>query len=100
MKLQIAEYSDYDNYYYILLIEGRQFAWMTSKIPKDSIEVYEKLSRKLIDEYEGYTIEDYPKLNLPPYFKGIIISEIEISDTFFKELKIKQKILDLEKDFV
>lgn len=100
MKLQIAEYSDDDKYYYILLIEGRQGAWMTSEIPKDSKEVYEKLSRKIIDEYEDYTLEDYSKLNLPPYFKGKILSEIEISDTFFKEIKIKQKLKDLENDFV
>ena len=100
MKLQIAEYSDDSYYYYISIIEGRQVYWMKSRIPKDSIEVYEKLSQKFIDEFENYTIEDYPILNLPPYFKGKILSEIEISDTFFKELKIKKKLKDIDKDFV
>ena len=106
MKLQIVEYNALDIlegttiYRYVLLIEGRVGACISSTIKKDTTEVYEKLSQKIIDDYEDYTLEIFPKFNIPPNLKGNVLSEIEISDTFFKEIKIKKRLNDMQKDFV
>lgn len=103
MKLQIVEYKFPDLlsgdiiFRYNLSIDGGVVACVVSSgVPMPTEKVYSRLTRYLLDNYKDF--EHVIKLNITPN-GGKVLSEIEISKTFFKELKIKNRLNDLEKDF-
>lgn len=107
MKLQIVEYKLTDiingcyRYRYTLEIDRRlilQFESMDISFPKDYI------TNKLINNIryiKDQDLEHYPRFNtdnIPSISKNILFEQ-EVSDHYFKDLKIQQRIKDLERDF-
>lgn len=103
MKLQIVEWKEPDFlssdiiFRYMLKIDGRAVACtITSEVPMPTEKVYSRLTRYMLDNYKDF--EHVIKLTITPD-GGKVLSEIEISNTFFKELKIKNKLKDINEDF-
>lgn len=107
MKLQIVEYKLTDifngccRYRYTLEIDRRlilQFESMDKRFPKDYI------TNKLINNARYITdqnLEHYPRFNTDniPDISNKILFEQEVSDHYFKDIKIQQRIKELERDF-
>lgn len=107
MKLQIIEYklSDLvnmcDRYRYTLELDGRlmlQFESMDVSLPQDYV------TNKLMDSVRLLTdldLEHYNRFNIDktPGISKKILFEQEVSDHYLKDLKIQQRIKDIEGDF-
>ena len=107
MKLQIIEYklSDpvnmCDRYRYTLELDGRlmlQFELMNVSAPHDfAIKKLMSYLRLLTD----LDLEHYNRFNIgkTPGISKKILFEQEVSDHYLKDLKIQQRIKDIEGDF-
>ena len=108
MKLQIVEYkltdllNGCDRYRYTLELDGRlmlQFESMDFSMPDDYATNKLMTSIRLLTDYD---LEHYRRFNIDkiPGISKKILLEQEVSGHFLKDLKIQQRIEDLEKDFV
>ena len=107
MKLQIIEISYCDlqdgcwHYRYLLEIDRRLVAITentTKEMNKD--EAYYTLTRKFLEESFDTNLEHYNRFNQMSEVGWKVIFEQEVSDHYLKDLKIQQRINELEKDFV
>lgn len=108
MKLQIVEYEIRDctnicnRHRYILEMDGRVMLQFESEVELTKEFVIAKLIKN-IKILHDLDIEHYPKLNIdknPSIFnKKTIIFEQEVSDHYLKDLKIQQRIKEIEGDF-
>ena len=108
MKLQIVEYEINDllnnlSYYKnVLLLDGR--AVLEYNYPIRDTKVYNAVRNllTLLMNIKDYDLEHYPKLNslLTGLNNKTILYEQEVSDHFLKDIKIQQRIEEIEGDFV
>ena len=106
MKLQIVEYRALNmlegviNYRYILELDEKIVLWTPSTPKKkEPKEAYRMLIKEMLNKNIDYNMEHYVKLNNWPGVEREVIVEEELSDSYLKELHIKQRIQDIEEDF-
>lgn len=108
MKLQIVEYKLSDivyscyRYRYTLELDGRpilQFDSMDVSLPKDFVNNKLMSSTRLLKDID---LEHYKRFNFDkvPGIDKTIIFEQEVSDHYIKDIKINERISDLERDFL
>lgn len=108
MKLQIVEYkltdpvNMCDRYIYTLELDGRLmllFESMDASVQPDYAIKKLMSSIRLLTNFDigNYTRINYDKI---PGISKKILLEQEVSDHYLKDLKIQQRMDDLEKDFV
>lgn len=108
MKLQIIELSGTNivegtvDYSYIMELNKR-FIVRTKPDTKMTInEAYKEIMRclyNLYNHFHSFNLEDYPLLGIIPGLYMKVILEQEVSDHYLKDLKIQQRIKELEGDF-
>lgn len=107
MKLQIVDYKSFDQvnmcdrYRYTLELDGRlmlQFESMNVTLPDDYVTKKLMTSIRLLTDFD---LGHYKRFNIGkiPGISKKILLEQEVSDHFLKDLKIQQRMDDLEKDF-
>lgn len=107
MKLQIIEYNALNyiegtkNYRYTLEIDGRMIVWKGTGTKRlGAKDAYNELENILVDKVKDYNLLHYPELNKITGIENKVIFEKEVDDKILKELKIKKKLKDIDKDFV
>ena len=108
MKLQIVEYKSSDKVYgcdryrYTLELDGRlmlQFESIAVSFPKDFVINKLMSSTRILTDIN---LEHYNRYNfdkVPGTVKTIIVEQ-EVSDHYIKDIKINERISDLESDFL
>lgn len=106
IKLQVVEYESYDlrvacyKYRYILELDGR---WMLHLVSVNTILPTDYVIKELMKKVHLLTdidLEHYNRFNKMPGIAKKVLFEQEVSDHYLKDLKIQQRINDLEKDFI
>lgn len=108
MKLQIVEYkfndivNRCDRYRYTLELGGRlmlQFQSKDLRLPNDFVTNKLMNSIRLLKDID---LEHYHRFNFDevPDIDKTILFEQEVSDHYIKDIKINERISDLERDFL
>lgn len=106
MKLQIVEIRGFDClcgeqcYRYVLQLDEWWLVRLVSDKKKQVKQIYGTLMSKLIDCSTDLDLEHSIRCSEIPGIDSEVIFEQEVQDTFIKELKIKKRLKDIQKDFV